>query len=183
MKKTSLLLMLLILTGIGVTISCEPDDICPESTPTTPSLIIDAYDVENPENKKAVTSLLVGGVDNDNVLPGYAIVSATQIILPLKTDADTTQYVLMKGAFVNNNGTPDDTSDDYYDGNTDIITINYTREEVYVSRACGYKTIYKNVTLTIEPENNEENWIKSRQPLNDNQSVEDETETHFNIFH
>ncbi len=183
MKKTSLLLMLLILTGIGITISCEPDDICPESTPTTPSLIIDVYDVDNPENIKAVTNLLVSGVGNDNVLPGYAIATSTQIVLPLKTDADTTQYALIKGAFVNDGGTPDDTSDDYIDGNTDIITINYTREEVYVSRACGYKTIYKNVTLTIEPENNEENWIKSRQPLNDNQSVEDETETHFNIFH
>ncbi|MEN3325124.1 DUF6452 family protein [Mariniflexile soesokkakense] len=183
MKKTSLLLILLLLTGIGITISCEPDDICPESTPTTPSLIIDAYDVDTPENKKAVTKLLVGGIDNKNVLPGYGIVSATQIVLPLKTDANTTQYVLIKDAFVNDNGTPDDTSDDYFDGNTDVVTINYTREEVYVSRACGYKTIYKNVTLTVEPETNDENWIKSRQPLNDNQSVENETETHFNIFH
>ena len=50
-----------------------------------------------------------------------------------------------------------------------------------MSRACGYKTIFKNVTLTIEPDS--DNWIKSRQPLNDNQSVEDEKETHFNIFH
>ncbi|MFG6686137.1 DUF6452 family protein [Mariniflexile sp. HNIBRBA6329] len=180
MKRTSLLLLLLTFVGIGITIGCEPDDICSASTPTTPSLIIDTYDVDNPDNKKAVTKLLIGGIGNDFTLTN-GIVSATQIVLPLKTDANTTQYAFIKDAFVNNNGTPDDTSDDYYDGNTDIVTINYSREEVYVSRACGYKTIYRNVTFTIEPDS--DNWIKSRQPLNDNQSVEDETETHYNIFH
>ncbi|MGK0254140.1 MAG: hypothetical protein ACI9OE_001630 [Mariniflexile sp.] len=181
MKKTSLLLILLISIGIGITIGCESDDICPESTPTTPRLIIDAYDVANPENKKSIPKLFIVGFDNDNFLPGYGIVSATQIILPLKTDVNTTQYILVKDAFVNDNGTPNDTSDDTIDGNQDIVTINYSREEVYVSRACGYKTIFKNLTLTIEPDT--DNWIKSRQPLNDNQSVEDESETHFNIFH
>ena len=115
------------------------------------------------------------------MLPGYNIAAATQIVLPLRTDSNTTQYVLIKDTSINNNGTPDDLSDDFYDGNPDIITISYSREDVYVSRACGYKTIFKNVTLTIEPDS--DNWIKSRQPLNDNQSVEDETETHFNIFH
>jgi hypothetical protein len=181
MKKTSLLLILLIIIGIGITMSCESDDICPESTPTTPSLIIDAYDVANPENKKSIPKLVVAGFDKDQILPGYAIVSATQIILPLKTDENTTQYRLIKDSSVNNNGTPDDSTDDYIEGNQDIITINYSREEVYVSRACGYKTIFKNLTLTIEVDS--DNWIKSRQPLNDNQSVEDESETHFNIFH
>lgn len=181
MKKISLLVILLTFIGIGITLSCEPDDICPQSTSTTPGLILEAYDVDNSENKKSVTKLLIGGVGNDFVLPGYAIVTATKIVLPLKTDANTTQYVLFKDAFINNNGTPDNPDDDFFDGNSDLITISYSREEVYVSRACGYKTIFKNVTLTIEPDGN--NWIKSRQPLKDNQSVEDETETHFNIFH
>ncbi|MDO7173642.1 DUF6452 family protein [Mariniflexile sp. AS56] len=181
MKKTNLLFILLIISGIGMTTSCERDDICPESTPTTPSLIIDAYDIDDQDSKKSISKLLVGGIGNDAVLSGYTIVSTTQIVLPLKTDADSTEYALIKDTFVNDNGTTDDTSDDYYDGNIDIVTITYTREEVYVSRACGYKTIYKNVTFTVEPDS--DNWIKSRQPLNENQSVEDETETHFNIFH
>jgi hypothetical protein len=181
LKKTSLLLILIIITGIVINVSCESDDICPSSTSTTPSLIIDAYDVSNPENKKSISKLLVGGIDNISVLPGYNIVAATQIVLPLKTDSNTTQYVLIKDTAINDNGTPNDSSDDFYDGNPDIITISYSREDVYVSRACGYKTIFKNVTFTIEPDS--DNWIKSRQPLNDNQSVEDETETHFNIFH
>ncbi|GAL77203.1 hypothetical protein JCM19274_4916 [Algibacter lectus] len=79
---------------------------------------------------------------------------------------------------------PDDDTDDFLsdESNIDIITINYSRTEVFVSRACGYKTIYENVTVQIESD--EDNWIESIQPpLNSNQSVEDETETHFNLFH
>ncbi|WP_372754596.1 DUF6452 family protein [Mariniflexile sp.] len=180
MKKISLLLILITVFGVGITLSCEPDDICSEATATTPSLIIDPYDVSSTDDIKAITKIVIGGIDNDYALTD-GIVSLSQIILPLKTDANTTQYILIKDAVLNDNGTPDDSIDDFYDGNSDIITINYSREEVYVSRACGYKTIYKNVTLTIEPDS--DNWIKSRQPLNENQSVEDETETHFNIFH
>ncbi|WP_445733704.1 DUF6452 family protein [Mariniflexile sp.] len=180
MKKSSLLFILFTIIGIGISISCESDDICPESTPTTPSLIIEAYDAENPTNSKAITKLVIGGIGNDKTLTN-GIISATKIVLPLKTDANTTQFAFIKDAFINDNGTPDDTSDDYYDGNTDKITINYSREEIYVSRACGYKTIYRNVTFTIVPDT--DNWIKSRQSLNDNQSVEDESETHYNIFH
>lgn len=181
MKKISLLLILMTFIGVIINLSCEADDICPESTPTTPSLIIEAYDTTNSENKKNIPNLLVAGVDNDFVLPKYGIVSTSEIVLPLKTDANSTQYVFVKDAKINNNGTPDDTSDDFITGNEDIVTINYTREEVYVSRACGYKTIYKNVTVTIEPD--ADNWIKSVIPVNENQTVEDETETHFNIYH
>ena len=180
MKKISFLLILITCVGIGITLSCEPDDICSAGTSTTPNLIIEAYDVNNPENIKAITKLVIGGIGNDFILTN-GIISASKIELPLKTDANTTQYILIKDAFINTNGTPDDTNDDFYDGNIDTITINYTREEVYVSRACGYKTIFQNVTFVIEPDG--DNWIKSRQPLNDNQSVENETETHFNIFH
>lgn len=180
MKKISFLLILTTIIGIGITLSCEPDDICSASTATTPNLILETYDVENPENILAITRLAIGGVGNDFLLTN-GIVSAQKITLPLKTDANTTQYVLIKDATINNNGTPDDATDDTIDGNYDTITISYTREDIYVSRACGYKTIFKNVSFIIEPDG--DNWIKSRQPLNDNQSVEDETETHFNIFH
>lgn len=166
---------------VGILLACEPDDICPESTPTTPRLIIDFYDVNSPENLKNVFDLVVIGVGNEAILDGYSFQDTDNVLLPLKTDENTTQYVLIKEATINDNDTPDDSSDDFIDGNADTITINYSRELIYVSRACGYKTIYKNVTLTIEPD--DDNWMKSRQPINDNQSVENESETHFNITH
>ncbi len=178
MKKVSLLLIVIIVISY---LSCERDDICPESTPTTPSLIIDVYDFDDQESKKNVINLVISGVDNDDVLSGYELVSSNNIVLPLKTTENTTQFILIKEASVNDNGTPEDSTDDFYDGNYDTLTINYSRRDVYVSRACGYKTIFENVTLTIEDDT--DNWILSQQPLNPNQSVEDETTTHFNIFH
>ena len=163
-------------------ISCERDDICPGSTPTTPRLIIDMFDFTNQENSKNVFGLVVAGEDNEFVLPGFNIVTTNKLILPLKTDQNTTRYILIKEASINNNGTPDDTTDDTYNGNIDTITINYERKEVYVSRACGYKTIFENVTLNLDSSDTDP-WILSQQPLNPNQSVENETTTHFNIFH
>lgn len=178
MKKIVFLLILLIIIG---NYSCERDDICPESTPTTPRLIIESYDFNNQESSKNIFDLVVAGVGNQSVLVGYNIVTTNKLILPLKTDVNSTQYTLISGASVNDNGTPNDTSDDFYNGNYDTITINYSREEVYVSRACGYKTIFKNVTITIVPDG--DNWILSQQPLNPNQSVENESTVHFNIYH
>ncbi|GAA4952408.1 DUF6452 family protein [Algibacter agarivorans] len=180
MKYFKILIIPFILI-VTLSISCERDDICPDSTPTTPRLIIDLIDPDNQDDSKNVFGLVVAGVDNEFILSEYNNVTTSTIILPLKTDDNTTQYRLIKESFVNDNTTPDDTTDDFIDGNQDIITINYSREEVYVSRACGYKTIFKNVTLTIEPD--ADNWMLSRQPATDNQSVEDETAAHYNISH
>ena len=166
---------------VALFISCERDDICPASTATTPKLIIEAYDATIQENRKNVFGLRIQGVGNNTPLEGYNIISEDDIELPLKTDATTTQYGLRKDTTINNNGTPDDTSDDFFEGNEDIITITYITELVYVSRACGYKTIFKNVSFTIEPDG--DNWIQSREATNNDQSVENETAAHYNIFH
>ncbi|MEP3836140.1 MAG: DUF6452 family protein [Algibacter sp.] len=178
MKKISLLFIILIIVG---NYSCERDDICPDATPTTPRLIIDFLDAADSDIQKNVFDLVVIGADNDEILSDYFFTDTDNVVLPLKTTDNTTEYILINDASVNDNDTPDDDTDDYVDGNQDRIIINYSREEVYVSRACGYKTIFKNVTLTIVED--DDNWILSRQPLTDNQSVEDETTTHFNISH
>jgi hypothetical protein len=166
--------ILALLFGIVTILSlgCEPDDICPESTATTPNLIIQFYDISNQENKKNVFGLKVQGVGNDNPLTNYNVVTADEIAIPLKTNSNSTQYSLHK-EYTNVN--------DVIGGNEDFITINYSTEQVYVSRACGYKTIFKNVTLTINGDT--DNWIQSKESLNDNQSVEDETAAHFKLFH
>ncbi|KJD33071.1 hypothetical protein PK35_08895 [Tamlana nanhaiensis] len=177
MRKTVILLLFLVISSI----SCEKDDICGSADATTPRLIIDLYNAESPENKKNANDLIVSGIDNDFALSGYFVNDVNQLVLPLRTDTNITQYELMLDATLNDNDTPDDATDDYYEGNIDTITVNYVPVEVYVSRACGYKTIYTEVTLTIEDD--DDNWLLSRQPLTDNQSVENEDETHFNITH
>ena len=181
MKHIKLIIIPIIALIVGITISCERDDICPESTPTTPRLIIDLFDINNQESKKNAFNLVVIGVGNEEILPGYASVTADDLILPLRTDANSTSYIVHKDFSIDDNGTPEDTSDDIIGGNQDIITINYVTEEVYVSRACGYKTIFKSVELEIEPDS--DNWILSKTNLTNNEPVENENETHFNIFH
>lgn len=173
MKYFKVLVIPILLLAV-LLIGCERDDICPESTPTTPSLIIDVFDFSNQENKKNVFGLLIVGADRQDALPDYGIVSSNNLILPLKTDENTTEYRLIKEAVRGDDGL-------LTSGNEDVISINYSRREVFVSKACGYKTIFENVTLTIVDD--EDNWILSETPLNPNQSVEDETSAHFNIFH
>lgn len=163
--------------------TCERDDICPEDVPTTPRLIVEFYDLLNQENIKNVPDLYVQGIGNDNPLSTFTGNSDVSLVeLPLKTDESSTQFRFIKDYAINDNGTPNDFTDDYVTGNEDIITINYTIKNVYVSRACGYKTTYKAVNIQFDSADMDR-WIALAQPLNDNQSIEDETTTHFKFFH
>lgn len=181
MKYFKYLFLPIFVLVIGITASCERDDICPESTPTTPSLIITAFDVDEQDNKKNIFGFRIQGVDIDEVLTGYNVVTNDSIVLPLKTHTNTSQYKLHSNYTYDDNDTPEDTSDDIIGGNQDIINISYTTENVFVSRACGYKTIFKTVEITVEDDG--DNWIQLIQPLNNPQSVENETAAHFNLFH
>lgn len=112
--------------------SCEKDDICAEET--TPRLILEFYDVNNLTVKKNVTSLKVTGYISDNVLnpiPLATFNAVNKIELPLRITEDVTKYSLILNS-TSTSVTP----------NTDILQFNYTRQNVYVSRACGYKTIF-----------------------------------------
>jgi hypothetical protein len=119
--------------------SCEKDDICAEET--TPRLIMEFYDVTNPTVKKNVTSLKVTGYKTDNYtlltdsLDTFSGVS--KIELPLRITEDVTKYSLILNS----------TSTSVLP-NEDLLQFKYTRQNVYVSRACGYKTIF---TLNNSP--------------------------------
>ena len=91
--------------------------------------------------------------------------------MPLKTFENTSVSYFIK------NGSVAPTSDD----NSDSVIFNYTRKTEYVSRACGYKTLFTlNSTnpITVTPDSN--NWIQSvvvSQP-----NIENENETHIKIY-
>lgn len=174
MKYFKILLIPFLLIVV-LSLSCERDDICPGSASTTPSLIIDVFDFNSQENKKNIFGLLVAGVDRQDILPGYGIVSTNKLVLPLNTNDSETQYSLIRDAVLNEDGT-------LLSGNEDVIKINYSVTPIFVSKACGYKYIFENVTIQLD-ENDTDPWILSRASINPNQSVEDETTTHFNIFH
>jgi hypothetical protein len=172
MKKIKLILLTLCCISL---LTCERDDLCPETTPTTPSLVIGFFNNALPENPKTVTNLYVIGLDNEAVLPGYSVVDVSELILPLRTDTDTTTFFLTNNTVLDDDG-------NITSGNTDTVTITYDRKDIYVSRACGYKTIYENVDVTIDS-GSDGNWIILAQPENDNLTIDDETTTHYYFNH
>ncbi|MES2748014.1 MAG: DUF6452 family protein [Bacteroidota bacterium] len=124
MKK--ILLLLLIAFTFS---SCEKDDICDATTPTTPRLIVQFYDFSNPTTLKSVTNL---GIIAPGFTNGIGFTGVSKIQVPLKTTEDTTTFSFIQ------NGSDTNTTND----NIDVIQISYTRENVFVSRACGYKTVF-----------------------------------------
>ena len=177
-------LFLLFLVAIGFFHACERDDICAEATPTTPRIVIEFYDVANPETLKSVDDLVIIGEGQTEVFEddnGATIRTTTSTSLPLRTTDDTTTYTFIKDAFINDNNTPDNTEDDFLDGNYDTITITYAREEVYVSRACGYKTTFINFLPEVVDDG--DNWILTSLRADGITNIEDENQAHINIRH
>lgn len=150
--------------GLLLLTSCERDDICIE--PTTPKLIIRFYDASNPANLKNVKLLSVWATGKDTLV-NYKSLTTDSIAIPLNVNATLTDYHFktntIDGSIVNNI--------------IDALTINYTPEEVFVSRSCGYKTIFNNTTVTV----NTNNWIQSINVLNPN--INNEILAHVKIYH
>ena len=72
----------------------------------------------------------------------------------------------------------------YSESNIDIITINYDVEEVFVSRSCGFKAIFNNVSVTSDVSND---WIIGLTETLENTitipTIDNETAAHVKIFH
>jgi hypothetical protein len=173
MKKIISLFLFTVL--INTSSSCESDDIC--DSPTTPRLIINFYDSSNPTTLKSVSKLFIIGED---MKTGFLFNGVSTIQVPLDTEKDVAKYVFTLN---------------YNDPNpnkifTDTLEFNYTRQTIYVSRACGYKINYnfnpKNTTpqaviLNNDPKNISGSWIKLIRILNYNVSTENEAQ--INIYY
>lgn len=157
MKKllTLIVLLLLCLTA------CEPDDICLEGTPGTPQLIVVFYDKNQTDTKKSVVDLQVKGMDMEGLLYNA---TADSIALPLKTLASSTSFSFI----TTQNGNAVE----------DIITFNYDPEDQFISRACGYKTVFTNLTFST---GNPLNFISSIEILTN--TISDNNNTHVKILH
>ncbi len=161
--KQKLILICIVLSCI---VSCTKDDICEEGTPTTPLLVIEFKDVNNQTENKAVEDLKIRLTDTDNT-EVYVGTSDTLISIPLNTEATFTEY-----QFIVNS--TDETNMD-----TDLVTFNYSREDIYINRACAFKVIYNDFSTNVEGETS--NWIQLFTVLKT--TIEDETEAHLTIFH
>ena len=172
MKKAITLIAFLLLA-----ISCEKDDICTTPNADTAHLIIRFYDQLNQETPKAVSNLLVVGVDNSL---SYGVESTRDsIAIPLRILENNTSYRLIKDYAVDDNGTPSDASDDFATGNEDIIIFNYENEELFISKACGFKNIFNDLIFGLGPD--ADSWILSHNVVNT--KIETEDNAHIHIFH
>lgn len=161
MKKIFALFLIMITFS-----SCEKDDICTDET--TPRVIIEFYDITNPATLKSVANLKVKGVGQTLDLGTF---NGSKIQLPLKIDDLTTKYSLI----LDSGGTSP---------NEDFLQFDYTHQNVFVSRACGYKTIFElnspnGVTLT-DAATPDTFWIKDINIQTNN--IETENETHIKIL-
>ena len=148
--------------------SCEKDDICDANTATTPRMVIHFYDINNPTVLKNVTSLAIIGDGIENPISTFNNVSTAS--LPLRTDADLTTY-----RFILN-------STDLNTDNEDRIAINYARNDIFVSRACGYKTLFvmDEAAPFVLDAATDGAWIQNITVVQP--SIETEDETHLNIY-
>lgn len=151
--------------------NCEKDDICAEGTVTTPRLVIEFYDAASPTTLKNVTNL---GVIAPGFSEGFAFNGESKIEIPLRTNLDTTTLQFIE------NGSDSDTSND----NIDEITFNYTRQDIYISRACGYKTNFTlDDTNGIQVVSDGNNWISTTvTPTIEQALITNENEVHVKIY-
>jgi hypothetical protein len=172
MKKLILLLFVIALSFS----SCEKDDICDPKTVTTSRLVITFYDVTNSSVKKNVTDLKIFGVGmTDGVsFNGTSLINGSTVSIPLKTNSDATTFRFILNAENTNPALI----------NEDILKFNYVRENLFVSRACGFKTEY-----TLDPQTPyvhtdaavpDQKWIQFIAVKNS--IIANENETHLEIF-
>nr|WP_294789352.1 DUF6452 family protein [uncultured Flavobacterium sp.] len=177
MKK---IISFLLLFTFGLS-SCEKDDICDGNTPTTPRLVITFYDNIDPTTPAPVVNMTVKGENETNPIifnpsatgDSQYYVNTSTVSIPLRTDSDTTTYEFTYNAPSTNTAAR----------NTDILTFKYTRENIYVSRACGFKTnfILDNTNAIVRTDPDGLNWMLNINVLNRNIFTENEKEPHIEI--
>lgn len=155
MKK--FLILSAIIAGLFHFSSCEVDDICTE-TVLTPRLFIRFYDANDPSEIKSVEGIYVWAENKDTLYKNETIDS---LLLPLNTAANTTKYVLS------------------IDDVVDTLTLNYDKENIFVSRSCGYKT---NFTL-LNTNTLTHNWTTGFETVANPQIIDNENQAHIKIYY
>ena len=161
MKRVTVLLMLC----IAFFYSCEKDDFCTKN-PVTPMLVLRFYDTDARNTLKNAKYLSVWA-DGKDTLSGYQSVTKDSIALPLNSLASETIYHFkintLEGDIANNL--------------IETFTIQYTPEHEFVSRSCGYRIIFNEVTF-----NTDNTWVQDFTPFTLT-TIDNQTAAHVKIYH
>jgi len=171
MKTYKVLLFLIGCFSVFYLGSCERDDICAESTPTTPLLIIKFIEDGTVSDIKQPNELQIEAPGFDNIITFET--NQDSIFIPLRTNASLTDFIFTIDSDV--------TEEDESIPNSDTLSFQYTVVEDFVSSACGFRANYNGLTNSFVIEDNDENWIKGITIQEEN--VIDETVAHILIFH
>lgn len=173
MKKISVLLICL---GVfSAFYSCQ-DDFCVD--PTTPQLIIRFYDKDSVEDYTKTIEIIAyvkkdssytdedSGTEitvsyNDTIKGFDGTSSLDSIYLPIDTQNTNVSYVFL----------------DSIGGTEETFSIDYIVEDIYVSNACGYKSVFRDFNY----EHTTDNWISSSEQVET--EIVDQTQAHVKIYH
>lgn len=156
--------------GLFLFSACEKDDFCLDN-PVTPRLVIRFYDNVNRDIVKRVDRISIF-IENapDSI---FKQVNTDSIAIPLdpkdflSNDITSTTYILR---------TEDERIAD--ENKEAKLTIEYIPERDYVSRSCGFRIIFNEVTITQE----ESAWIDEINTENLT-TVDNQNAAHVQIFH
>jgi hypothetical protein len=149
--------ILLVFLAITAMYSCEKDDFCVEAN--TPKLIIRYLDFADQANFKSVTLDFIYANDLGSYTESVGI-STDSIAIPLDFLNNQTTYYFQKE-----------------NESAEEINFTYTRENIFVSRSCGFKVNYKDLNLTQITNH----WIQKI--TIENPSITDEQNAHLYIYH
>ena len=145
-------------------LACEKDDICTQDDPTTPGIVLEFYDINNPTEAKIAPGLLAYVQGSNLAIQA----EGNKIILPLQVgQTQTTWQVTL-------NAQDQDVTNDI----TDEIILNYAVNHQYVSKACGYRAVFN--LEEANPVSNTNNWITNL--TLQNSIISSQNETHIKIY-
>ena len=165
---------IVLISILSLLLNCERDDICAEATPTTPNALVEFYDVGNPETLKSVTGLYIIGDGVDTPIPDANNVASSSIRIPLRTDQESNTFFFYSDIEFDDDG-------NIIAGNMDTVVFSYETVEQYVSRACGFKTIFTGFSIDVVDDG--DNWIQTTLFVADNQTIENENQAHIHFRH
>lgn len=116
--------------------ACEKDDICPQNSPKTPDARIEFYITTNgrPEESPR-SSLSVFGLEGKERKEAIVLKGGDEYVeLPVNFETGQSRYLFEEGTL------------------TDTLTLSYEPELSFVSKACGYRFTFRNVTVSCTTE-------------------------------